>query len=285
LIRDIGGNKGISFGTGTLEMLTFFGNIAGPLVASVVADHYNFWILAVVLIFVSVISFVTTLLIHADESEPLKNNTDTINPLKFLVQSFKWANTYSGMNLIILGLGSFWMIDSMLQMNLFVHCPDVLKMSNTQMSIVMSIALIGIGIGSYSAGVISGGKVKLILTPIGGIGMAISLLSMYLINPSGVFLFSLCTFLIAMFSGIFMVPLSAYIQTKIEGRKQSDMIAYSNFTTFILMFIASGVFGAIANLWGTRFVFLFLLMIVVCITIVLLRCVPDIKQLFKRKLS
>ncbi len=278
LIRDIGGNEGISFGTGTLEMLTFFGNIVGPLVASVIADHYNFWLLSGILMGVSVFSYITIILLKVEESEPMKNVTETINPIKFLIQSFRWAGTFRGMNLIVLGLGSFWMIDSMLQMNLFVHCPDVLKLSNTEMSVVMTIALVGIGLGSYTAGVISRGKVELILTPFGGLGMAISLFLMFLLKPSNVYVFSALTFFVAMFSGIFMVPLSAYIQTKIEGRKQSDMIAYSNFTTFLLMFTASGLFGVIADQLGTNAVFLFLLLIVIVITSVLVRFVPEMKN-------
>ncbi len=46
LIRDIGGNEGISFGTGTLEMFTFFGALLGPLVATIVSDHYSIWLIS-----------------------------------------------------------------------------------------------------------------------------------------------------------------------------------------------------------------------------------------------
>ena len=278
LIRDIGGNEGISFGTGTLEMLTFFGNILGPLVASVIADHYNFWLLSGIMIVVSVLSFLKIKLLKVDESEPLKNVTETINPVKFLIQSYKWARTLNGMNLIVVGLGFFWMIDAMLQMNLVVHCPEVLKMSNTQMSIVMSIALVGIGMGSYLAGVISRGKVELLLTPLGGFGMVLSLLLMYIIKPTDIYYFSTLTFFAALFSGIYMVPLSAYIQTKIEGRKQSDMIAYSNFVTFLLLFIASGLFGVIADQLGTNFIFLFLMILMFIITIILMKFVPEVRN-------
>lgn len=278
LIRDIGGNEGISFGTGTLEMLTFFGNIVGPLIASLIADHYNFHLLAGILIGVSVLSYFTIYILKVQESEPLKNNTETINPVKFLILSFRWAKSFKGMNLIVLGLGSFWMIDAMLQMNLFVHCPNFLKFTNTEMSVVMAVALIGIGLGSYLAGVISKGKVELLLTPFGGAGMALCLLVTTLLQPDNIYVFSSLIFFIAMFSGIFMVPLSAYIQSKVEGRKQSDMIAYSNFVTFLLMFIASGLFGVISDKLGTNYVFLFLLIDVVAITSVLIFFVPEVKE-------
>lgn len=278
LIRDIGGNEGISFGTGTLEMLTFFGNIVGPVVASIIADHYNYTLLSIILIGVSILSLITTLLIKVRESEPLKSNSETINPVYFFIRSFKWAKSYAGINLIVLGLGVFWMIDGMLQMNLIVHCPTFLKLTNTQMSIIMSIALIGIGLGSYSAGVLSRGKVELLLTPIGGIGMTIFLLLTFLIQPVNVILFSIFIFFIAMFSGLYMVPLSSYIQTKIEGRIQSKMIAYSNFITFIMLFVASGLFGVISSQFGTNTVFLFLLIVIFSMTIILVTFVKEIKN-------
>ncbi|MBI5541068.1 MAG: MFS transporter [Bacteroidia bacterium] len=282
LIRDIGGNRGISFGTGAMEMLVFFGNIVGPVVASIISDHYNYHLLAAVLIGVSVLSFITTVLIKANETEPLKSSSETINPIMFLINSFKWVKGFKGMNLIVLGLGSFWMIDGMLQMNLIVHCPGILKLSNTEMSMVMSIALIGIGLGSLSSGLISKGKVELLLTPIGGFGMAIFLILVYIIQPTNVYLFSVFIFFIAMFSGIFMVPLSAYIQTKIEGRKQGDMIAYSNFITFLMLFIGSGLFGFISGKFGTNMVFLFLLLSVIVITFLLVRFVPEMRERVNR---
>jgi acyl-[acyl-carrier-protein]-phospholipid O-acyltransferase/long-chain-fatty-acid--[acyl-carrier-protein] ligase len=285
LIRDIGGNKGISFGTGVMEMLVFFGNIVGPVVASIISDHYNYHLLASILIGVAVLSFVTTLLIKASETEPLKNSSETINPILFLVNSFKWVKGFKGMNLIVLGLGSFWMIDGMLQMNLIIHCPGILKLSNTEMSIVMSIALIGIGLGSLSSGLISKGKVELLLTPIGGLGMTLFLILVYTFQPANVYIFCVFIFFIAMFSGIFMVHLSAYIQTKIEGRKQGDMIAYSNFITFLMLFIGSGLFGLISGMFGTNSVFLFLLIVVVLITFLLVKFVPEMNARVKSFLT
>jgi len=281
LIRDIGGNKGISFGTGTLEMLTFFGNITGPVVGALIADHYNFWLFAVILLSVSLTGYIIITLLKVEESEPMENVTETINPIKFLIQSYKWARTMVGMNLIVLGLGCFWMIDAVLQMNLFVHCPNVLLLTNTQMSLVMTIALLGIGLGSFMAGIISGGKVALLLTPIGGTGMALSYLLMIIFSPENLYLFSGLTFFVAFFSGIFMVPLSAYIQAKIEGRKQSDMIAYSNFITFLLLFVASIMFGIIADLLGTEAVFVLLFVAACAVTFLLSWFVPEIREKIK----
>ena len=288
LIRDIGGVEGVSFGTGTLEMLTFFGVLLGTLVASIVSDHYNIFIVAAISVVTSLITLFAISKLKVDESEPIKNCTDTINPIKFLINSFKWAGEIKGMNFIILGLSTFWMIGNLIQMNLMVHCPKVLHMTNTQTGIVMTFAAVGIGLGAYLAGIISRGKVELGLTPIGAIGMFINLGLLYFLQPAGT-TFTVLVFLSAFFCGVYMVPLSAYVQTSVEGRLQGDMIAYSNFTIFLFILISSGLFGATAKYFDTNTVFLVLVIIVSLVSLTMIRFVPDMSdkfiKLFKKEVS
>jgi len=244
----------------------------------VISDNYNFLMLSVILIGVAIISLITTRIIKANEAKPESQNNESLNPLLFLINSFKWAKAYKGINLIVLALGVFWMVDGMLQMNLVVHCPNILKISNTQMSIVMSVALVGIGIGSYLAGVMSKGKIQLLFTIIGGACMSLFLLILFLINTKNVYLFTSFIFVIAFCSGIYMVPLSSYIQYKVEGRIQSKMISYSNFITFILLFAGSVIFGFISSWLGTNFVFIFLMIVMFTTILVLVLFVNEIKE-------
>jgi acyl-[acyl-carrier-protein]-phospholipid O-acyltransferase/long-chain-fatty-acid--[acyl-carrier-protein] ligase len=284
LIRDIGGNEGISFGTGTLEMFTFFGALLGPLVATIVSDHYTILLLTAIMLSISALSLISILQLKVTESEPLKNVKDTINPITFVIQSFRWGKTIPGMNYVIGGLASFWMIGSLLRLTIIKHCPEVLGMTNTQMGYVLSISAIGIGLGSYLAGIVSRGKVELGLTPIGGFGMVICLLFLYFIHPVGL-VFTLCVFFTALFCGIYMVPLSSFVQSSVEGRKQGDMIAYSNFTIFLLIFISSAVFGIIIKFFTTNDVFIFLVVYIAFITIIMLRNVQNMYLRMKNLLS
>jgi MFS family permease len=281
LIRDIGGNEGISFGTGTLEMLTFFGVLLGTLAASIVSDHFNILTVTIIVILASASALLSISKLKVNESEPLKYSKETINPLKFLIQLFRHAGEIKGMNYIIAGLASFWMIGNLIQMNLIVHCPKVLGMTNTQTGIVMTCAAIGIGLGSYLAGVISKGTVELGITPFGAIGMIVNLSLIYFLHPTGI-LFSALVFLSAFSCGVYMVPLSAYVQSSIEGRFQGDMIAYSNFTCFLLILISSGLFGATAKYFDTNMVFLVLVFIVIVITYIMLNHVPGMYERFKK---
>lgn len=75
-----------------------------------------------------------------------------------------------------------------------------------------------------------------------------------------------------------MVPLSSYIQYKVEGRIQSKMISYSNFITFILLFAGSVIFGFISSWLGTNFVFIFLMIVMFTTILVLVLFVNEIKE-------
>jgi MFS family permease len=233
-----------------------------------------------ILLGVSSFCLTMTLLIKADESKPEEHCADTLNPIKFFIQSYRFAATMKGMNFLVFGLSAFWMIGSFIQMNLMVHCPKVLGMTNTQTGLVMTIAAVGIGLGCYLAGVISKSKVELGLTPIGGVGMTISLGFLYFGNPVGI-MFSVLVFFVAIFSGIFMIPLSAYIQTNVKGRKQGDIIAYSNFTVFVLILLSAGIFGALVAFFSTNAVFLMLFCLTIFTTVILLRYVPGMADRFK----
>ncbi len=273
LIRDIGGNEGLSFGTGTLEMFTFFGALFGPLLATIISDHYNFYLMSFLFLILSIASFVSISRLKVVESEPMSKSDDTIIPFVFEYRTFLFALSMKGLNLIILGLASFWMIGSFLQMNLLVHCPKTLGMTNTQTGYVLTASAVGIGLGSYLAGIISRGKIELGLTPIGGLGMTITLLTLYLLQPTGIF-FGFLIFLTAMFCGIYMVPLSASVQSSVEGRKQGDMIAYSNFVVFLLIFISAALFAVITKYFGTNAVFIVLVCLILLMTLAMVKYVP-----------
>ncbi len=280
LIRDIGGSEGISFGTGTLEMFTFFGAILGPLLATIVSDHYNFYMMAGLFVIISLISLFAISRLKVSESEPMKKSDDTIIPFMFEYKAFKYAATMKGLNLIILGLSSFWMVGSFLQMNLLVHCPQTLGMTNTQTGYVLTASAVGIGLGSFLAGIISKGKVELGLTPIGGLGMTISLLVLYFLQPTGI-LFGFMIFLTALFCGIYMVPLSASVQNSVEGRKQGDMLAYSNFLIFLLIFVSAALFAVITKHFGTNSIFIFLVILIFTMSLLMIKYVPNMLVRFK----
>ena len=282
LIRDIGGDEGISFGTGTLEMFTFLGVLIATFLASVLSDHYNHLVFACVVIGISILQIILSKMLRkVNETQTIEVKNDTLNPLKFLIQSFRWAKTVSHSNTIILGLSTFWMLGSLIIMNLMIHCDKVLKMTNTQTGIVMNISGIGIGLGSYITGVLSRRKVNLGFTPLGAFGMMICFATLFILKPHGI-AFSGIILLTSFFSGMYMVPLSSWLQHSVEGRMQGDMLAYSNFVIFFLIVVSAGLFGVVVPIIETNGIWLLMFLIILMVLLVMLF---KVKEMWQRTIS
>lgn len=281
LIRDIGGEEGISFGSGAMEMFAFVGILTGTLMAAFLSESVAIPVLCMILFGVALLGWLSSLTIRANESEPLHGSDETLNPVKFVRDMFARALTFRGLNLVVIGLATFWFIGSMIQMVLIVYCRSDLGMSDSETGIVMSLAAIGIGAGCYLAGVLSRHDVELGLVPCGGITTGLTLLSIFVFDVCGI-AFGVLVFLAAFFSGMFKVPLDAWIQANVKGRELGDMLAYSNLITFLFMLMASGCFGAIEMFFDTKYVFIFLAVLTFVITIVLFTCVEEVRERFRK---
>ena len=281
LIRDIGGEEGISFGSGAMEMFAFVGILTGTLMAAFLSESVTIPVLCVILFGVALLGWLSSLTIRANESEPLKESHETLNPVKFVKDSFARALALDGLHVLVLALATFWFIGSMIQMVLIVYCRSDLGMSDSETGIVMSLAAIGIGAGCYLAGVLSHHDVELGLVPCGGITTGLTLLAIFVFDAHGI-TFGVLVFLAAFFSGMFKVPLDAWIQAHVKGRELGDMLAYSNLITFLFMLLASGCFGVIEMFFDTKYVFIFLAVLTFAITIVLFTCVEEVRERFRK---
>ncbi|MEI7596174.1 MAG: MFS transporter [Bacteroidota bacterium] len=278
LIKDVGGEEGISFGTGTMEMLTFFGVLMGTFMASVLSENPQLYIIISLLIGGSLLSLYTCTRINANESQPDTTNVISANPIKFIFESYKKAQTIDGLNYVILGLSFFWLVGALLQMNLKVYCPNVLHLSDIETGIMMIIAAVGIGLGCFVTGIISKDKVKISLIPIGGIGMIVFFLLIYILNPQPI-LFGMLIFLTAFSCGMFKIPLNSWIQSNVKGRMLGDILAYENICEFAFILISSLIFFMFDN----RTIFLVLFFITLFILIVLIFKIPGLKEVFTKK--
>lgn len=277
LIRDVGGDKGISFGTGTMEMLTFLGVLMGTFLASIISEHYNVVLVMSLIISVAIVGLFTTLMIKADESEPNKNYNESVNPIRFMIHSFKQAKSILGLNYVILGLSFFWLVGALLQMNLKVYCPNVLHLTDIQTGIIMVVAAVGIGLGCFITGIISKNTVKISLIPIGALGMIIFFSLIYIINP-GAIVFGVFVFFTAFFSGMFKIPLNAWIQSNVKGRMLGDILAYENICEFGFILFSSLIF----YYFDPKTIFLVLFALTLFIGIILFMKIPGLKELFKK---
>lgn len=265
LIRDTRGDEGISFGTGTMEMLTFTGVLFGTMIAGFVSDSYTIFLAGSIMIGIAVTGYFTSLSIKANEP-PLADRDDvkkigyikyfwqkfiigSINPFIFIYKQTRIASNYKRINLAIISLSVFWFMAALMQSNITSYVPKVLHESNTTTSIITAIAAIGIALGSVVSGLLSGKKVVTSISVIGGAGLSISMFMISLYEP-GVKTFAALVFLGSFFAGFYKIPLSAYVQETVKGRKLGDILAFQNLLDFILILFSAGVFYLATNNFG-----------------------------------
>ena len=242
LIRDIGGVEGVSFGSGIFEMMAFLGILTGTLIASVISDHYNQWLTFGLFMGLALMGYLFTRSIRAKELPESKENPGHINPIPFLIESYRYARGHKFVNSAVFGASAFWLIGGMLQMNLVIHCKHVYHVSNTLTGVVMAFAAIGIALGTWAAGKISGKEVKkgLILIGISGMSILFFMLTFFQLN---FWIFAGSIFAVAFMGGIFQIPCLSMLQSAKLGRKLGDMIAYLNLITFVFVLLGTLFFS------------------------------------------
>jgi acyl-[acyl-carrier-protein]-phospholipid O-acyltransferase/long-chain-fatty-acid--[acyl-carrier-protein] ligase len=280
LIRDIGGEKGISFGNGVFETMAFLGILSGTVFASFIADHYSYGLVIALFIGFALLGYIATYNIRVKELDIEKQEDTSINPIKFLKESYLFAGKYPYINLGILGVSIFWLLGGLIQMNLVIHCTKTLQTSNTVAGIMMATAAVGIALGCSLAGKLSRGTINTRMIFVGLLGMIVFLLGIVIFNPP-VVICAVLVFFIAFSGGFFDVPCLSLIQKADIGRKLGDMLAYMNLLIFIFVLLGSIIFFIINQIFNDNSLIVFAVIAGIC----LLTLIYFIRSMSKLQLS
>ena len=139
-----------------------------------------------------------------------------------------------------------WFLAALLQFTIVIYGHDVLHVDEAHISLLQAAVGIGIGVGSFAAGYLSGGKIEYGLIPIGAIGMTVFGALLY--NP-GHSLQSAAWHLglLGFFGGFFAVPLNALIQHRPRREEKGGVIAAANLLSFVGVFLAAGAYYLFAS--------------------------------------
>ncbi len=268
LIRDIGGSQGAAFGSGVFEAMAFLGILIGTVVASYVSDIYNPSIVFTLFMGVAILGYISTKQIQAKELPEDKSKVNKLNPIKFLIESFRFASKHQSINLAVFGASSFWLIGGILQMNLVIHSKQVYEVSNTLTGMVMASAAVGIGLGSWLVGKIANKYSFRKLVFIGLVAMISIMLTLTFLKIN--FYIYLMLILMFAFSGGFLqVPCLSLVQKADLGRELGTMIAYLNIVTFVFVLFGTFLFWSITGITDENSYVVFGLISAICISVFL----------------
>jgi acyl-[acyl-carrier-protein]-phospholipid O-acyltransferase/long-chain-fatty-acid--[acyl-carrier-protein] ligase len=126
----------------------------------------------------------------------------------------------------------FWFLGSLLLLNIVLYATDILHVDDAHSSYLLAALSLGIGIGSFLAGLASGRKIEpgMVLPGLGGILLMATLLS----RPGISYLTVLVQLaLLGTAGGFFVVPVNALIQQRPRPEEKGRAIAVANLLSFV----------------------------------------------------
>ena len=266
LIRDVEGEKGVAFGSGMFEMMAFLGILTGTVLAAYLSDHYVWWIVTIVMLGFAIIGYYLSKKLGIVETQYIEVKTEkqSRNPIKFLIQSYKFASQHKGLNKAIYGASLLWLLGGMLQMNVVLHCTKTLGMTNTASSLILAMAAIGIAIGCSVTGKLIDNRSKKSFILVGLLGIILALNILLSFNPQGWGL-GVLIFVVAFCGGMFQVPCLAIVQSADVGEKLGSMLAYLNLLTFIFVLFGTALFSIVTALTSENSIAVFFAMLIITV--------------------
>ena len=234
-----GGNGLVEMGT-SISILT--GMIAGGLIFQV-AGSYGPATAAATVVALAVIGNLTARMIpRLDAGAPeLKINW---NPIPESVAVLRMAKRQTAVRNAILGVSWFWFVGTILTSQLPTYAEVNLGGGSTLYLFALALFSLGTGAGSLLCEKLSGRIVEIGLVPLGSIGMTAFMLDLYFARPGTTLATGLdvAGFLqqagswrividllgIGLFTGIFVVPLFALIQSRTAKSEMSRVFAALN---------------------------------------------------------
>lgn len=247
LLPELLPNERLSWGNGILELTSFLaiiaGAVAGPFLAQKFHGHeaYAGLIFGACTLAGLATSFGISRVPAADPARKFRWNI-----LGDLKKQHQLVGPDRTLWLAIVGNTYFWFLGALLQFVIVFYGREVLHLDETRGGYLQAALAVGIGVGSYVAGLLSAGKIEYGLIPLGAVGMSVAALA---ISIHGLSFAQVILLLGALgfAGGFFAVPINALIQHRPDEAKKGGVIAYANFLSFVGVVAASAAYSGLTH--------------------------------------
>jgi 1-acyl-sn-glycerol-3-phosphate acyltransferase len=252
-------------GNGMVEMGTFvailLGNVAGGLLVAIpeVGVRYVAWTCVGVALLGRVLA----------QGVPTSPSTDPTLKINWDPLSETWRNLQlARQNVVVyrslLGISWMWFFGSVFLSQFPAFAQHVLHGDEQVASLLLVVFSVGIGVGSLLCEMLSRRQVEVGLVPLGIIGMSIFSIDLYFASRSlpAHGLYTLSEFihqsahwrvmtdlaLLALFAGLYSVPMYALIQMRSKPSHRARIIAANNILNALFMIVSSVLVGAMLKM-------------------------------------
>ncbi|MDG3003161.1 MFS transporter [Paludisphaera mucosa] len=225
----------LSRGNGLLEMFTNVAIIAGTVAAGPLFEvtRKQPWFAGLPLAILSAIGLLAAMRIPT--VAPARSAGGLAETLRMAYDAIRADRV---LRLAVVGQVIVWSIASLIPAPVLPYAKVVLHLDAWLATLPLGALGIGIGIGCYLAGRLSGAQVEYGLLPLGALGMSLSALTFAAWGP-GLYGTILLMGLLGFFAGFLLVPLNALIQWRSPADRRGAVIAATNVLVYAGMLAGS----------------------------------------------
>ncbi|MCP5509449.1 MAG: MFS transporter [Chlamydiales bacterium] len=249
IIPELVDRKSISKANGAITSATYLAIIVGTFLASFITQisHENFVLSSTVCLLIAIAGFSTSFFVPY---VPPKHTKKKMTPffIRSIFTTLASCQEVPYLLTSITGAAFFLFVGAFFQLNIIPFAINSLGMDKVGGGYLFLVCAIGIAVGAHLAGKVSHKQVEIGLSCLAGIGMAITIIPLYLFqyNLVGVIIL---LFAIGFMSGFFIIPFDSFVQTYSHGHHRGQVIAANNFISFcgvllapVTIYLVSGFF-------------------------------------------
>lgn len=242
IIPELVATEKISKVNSYLVMFTFLAIIIGTGISPFISLHAgkNYVNAGLVCVLIAILGTVTSFKI---KKTPSQKSMAGFTPffLAEIYRTLKYVSKDKNLFLAVMGAAYFLLIGAYVQLNIIAYGMEALKLTKEMSTYLFLITAFGIGLGSFIAGRLSGRNIEFGIVPIGSFLITATTIFLYFIKADNVILGAFVIFFMGLGAGIFIVPLESFIQWKSPSNRRGEILATSNFLSFIGVLIASSL--------------------------------------------
>ena len=247
IIPELVEQKRVSKANGTLNSFTYLAIITGTFLASFITEitNRNFLLVSASCVLVSIAGLAMSIGIT---KTPPRGSKKRVNPFFIyeIYQNLVISRKVPHLFQCTIGSAYFLFIGGFVQLNIIPFAIQSLGLSETGGGYLFLYTAIGIAIGSFFAGKLCKGHVEPSLSCLAGFALTILFFLLMLVCQSLTMAIILLV-LLGVSGGIFLIPFDSFIQIYSPDKIRGQIIAVSNFLSFIGVLFAAGFLYLISD--------------------------------------
>ena len=274
IIPEIVGEKLISKANGYIDAMSYFAIVLGSAVAPFLSLLFteSFYLSGLVCIFFAIVGYWASRYITSERKTLSEIGLSNALPHS-LIMKFLSVRSDRYLLLAIIGVAYFSLIGAFVQLNLIPYGIDSLALTQEQGAWLFMVGAVGIGLGALLAGYYSGNHIEFGIVPIGAALITFSTLWLGL-EPI-LYISFIPTFGFGLGAGLFLIPLSAYIQWKSPEEERGEIIASASFLSWVGVLIASLLLYIFAGILSPANQFVFIALVTLVLSVITFYELPD----------